>query len=380
MKKILVCASRVSHILNFHLPYISYFKSMGYEADIAAEGVTDNPLIDRCFDITFTKNLLSADHFRTIAALKKIVKNGSYDMICSNSTLAGAALRTAVMSMGSSKPYFVHISHGYMFSEHGGMKSRMYLTAERLTKSPVDCLAVMNREDYDLAKKYRLAGDIRFIHGMGIDAARFPAILPEERAAVRKKFGADDQTTVLLCVGEFSARKNQTELIEVLNLLAPRHRQLRLVFAGEGKTLDTCKALVQKYELQTAVRFAGQIRNVNALYRSSDLLLSASKMEGLPFNVMEALHCGLPVIASDIKGHRDLITDGRNGLLFDGGREAIADAVERLLDADFYQTVQQSTCLDRQYYLENVRHEVLSVLDPAYHVPATISYKEDAHQ
>lgn len=71
MKKILICASRVSHILNFHLPYLQYFKSQGYEVHIAVQGSTDDPLIDRCFDLHFTKNPLSPDNIGTIFRLKK---------------------------------------------------------------------------------------------------------------------------------------------------------------------------------------------------------------------------------------------------------------------------------------------------------------------
>jgi glycosyltransferase EpsD len=64
------------------------------------------------------------------------------------------------------------------------------------------------------------------------------------------------------------------------------------------------------------VRFLGHVRDISDLYAAADVLVSASRCEGLPFCVMEGLYFGLPVIASDIKGHRDLVEHGRNGLLY----------------------------------------------------------------
>ena len=53
MKKILLCASRISHILNFHLPYIQAFQENGYQVDIAAEGTAQHPLLTQCYDLRF---------------------------------------------------------------------------------------------------------------------------------------------------------------------------------------------------------------------------------------------------------------------------------------------------------------------------------------
>ena len=67
-------------------------------------------------------------------------------------------------------------------------------------------------------------------------------------------------------------------------------------------------------------------------YTMADAAVSASRSEGLPFNIMEAMHVGLPVVASAVKGHTDLITDGESGLLYPYDDEAaFAAAVRRLL-------------------------------------------------
>ncbi len=367
MKKILICASRVSHILNFHLPYLQYFKSQGYEVHIAVQGSTDDPLIDRCFDLHFTKNPLSPDNIGTIFRLKKIIQNGNYSIIYSNTTLAGVAVRAALMLLSGTKPYYVHICHGYIFSEKNDFTQKMILACERMTKSPVQHLVVMNREDYDLAKKYRLGKILHYISGMGLCPEKFPPVSNSERQRIRQSLGADDHTRILLCIGEFSARKNQKVLIEVFDRLLKNHRDLILVFAGEGGCLEDCRRLAERYELGGKVRFLGYREDINLLCRSADLLLSASKMEGMPFNVMEALYCGLPCVLSDVKGHRDLAEDG-GIVLFDKDRP---DDIYRQINAvlsspSVYQKLLSTVGLNEKYLLKNVQPELLPVLDREY--------------
>lgn len=369
VKSVLFCASRASHIMNFHLPYIRYFKDLGYNVDVAVQGKINNVNIDNCFDLTFTKNPLSPNNVKTIFKLKKILVNGGYDIVCSNTTLAGVTTRAAVMLMKGKRPSLIHISHGYMFSEHGGIKSKIYLMCERATSRPVDRLVVMNSEDYYLAEKYHLGKSLHYIYGMGVSKERFPILSYDEIASVRtKRLGADNNSFIILCVGEFSARKNQAVLIQAFAALSEIHKNLILVFAGDGDTLNECKDKVMKYELENKVRFLGQVDDVNKLYRSCDLLVSASKMEGLPFNIMEALICELPVIASDIKGHNDLIQNNKNGFLFE--KDNISELVKimnRLIsDSELYTYIKSNTYLPQEYLIENVKPKLLEILDENY--------------
>lgn len=368
MKKILFCASRVSHIINFHLPYIKYFKDKGCCVDIAVQGSTDNKLIDSCFDLKFTKNPFSPDNIKTVYELKKIIKNGNYDIICSNSTLAGAASRMAVMLAGKPKPYFVHISHGYMFGEKNGFKSKMYLLCEKATAKPVDSLIVMNKEDYSLAENYHLGKNIHYIHGMGVCPEKFPPITQSERAEIRRRLKIPDGNFALLCAGEFSERKNQMLIIQSFSRLLQNHKDIILIFAGDGQTLDNCRNTVSKLELDDRVRFPGQVSDINKIYRSCDILVSASKMEGLPFNVMEAMLCNLPIVASDIKGHSDLIKDGQNGLLFRS--DSIEDMVQKtdliLSDKSLFTYIKSNARLEERYLIQNAAPQLLKILDKNY--------------
>ncbi len=383
MKRILVCASRISHILNFHLPCLRYFKEQGYIVDVVSEGKTEHELIDNCYDMRFVKNPLSAQNLKTVKALKKLLRENHYSMIYSNSTLAGAALKLAYFKLKKPRPYFVHISHGYMFSDDHSLHSMLYRTVERLTAKAPDALVVMNRKDMELAEKYKLGKTLHYIDGMGLCPDKFPPVEKAQKDSFRAASGLKKDDTVLLCVGELSARKNQTMLIKALDIIRRSDKRAVMVFAGNGKAMNECKLLAEKYELAGCVRFMGHTNDVNTLYRSSDILISGSKMEGLPFNVMEALYCGLPVIASDIKGHSDLITDGVNGLLFDINsdkpEENAAQAILRVIsDPELYSKLKANAFLDKKFLIENVQPKLLSILDKEYKAPVRTEATEGA--
>ena len=339
IKKILICASRVSHIHNFHMPYIEYFKSRGFQVDIAVQGISESPLIDNCYNVKFTKNPFSPDNLHTVRLLKRIMRG----------------LRK--------RPYYVHISHGYMFGEKSGLQSKIYLLAEKLTRNVTDSLVVMNKEDFSLAEKYKLGKKLYFIYGMGLVGERFPEISDKKRNEIRKSMGISESDKMLLCVGEFSKRKNQTAVIQALERLLKKHKNIKLVLAGDGDMLETCRKISQSLEIDRNICFLGQVKEISYLYRCSDVLVTASKMEGLPFNVMEALYCRVPVVATDIKGHSDLIENKKNGLLVS---DIYTGLDEILSDENLYHSIKKNACLDERYLIENTKPELLKILDREY--------------
>ena len=362
IKKILICASRVSHIHNFHMPYIEYFKSRGFQVDIAVQGISESPLIDNCYNVKFTKNPFSPDNLHTVRLLKRIMSENEYDIVCSNSTLAGASARLAVMGLRK-RPYYVHISHGYMFGEKSGLQSKIYLLAEKLTRNVTDSLVVMNKEDFSLAEKYKLGKKLYFIYGMGLVGERFPEISDKKRNEIRKSMGISESDKMLLCVGEFSKRKNQTAVIQALERLLKKHKNIKLVLAGDGDMLETCRKISQSLEIDRNICFFFFFFEISYLYRCSDVLVTASKMEGLPFNVMEALYCRVPVVATDIKGHSDLIENKKNGLLVS---DIYTGLDEILSDENLYHSIKKNACLDERYLIENTKPELLKILDREY--------------
>ena len=137
---------------------------------------------------------------------------------------------------------------------------------------------------------------------------------------------------MLVYAAEFSRRKSQSVLIRAMRWLP---EQVTMVLAGEGALWNECKALAEELGLGNRILFPGQVRDIPAWYAMADAAISASRSEGLPFNIMEAMYAGLPVVASDVKGHKDLIEDGTTGLLYPYGDErACAAQILRLIRSE----------------------------------------------
>ena len=104
-----------------------------------------------------------------------------------------------------------------------------------------------------------------------------------------------------------------------------------LLLPGEGALRADCEALSARLGLSDRVIFPGRLPDVAPALAAADVYVSASRSEGLPFAVMEAMGCALPCVLSDVKGHRDLLSGADAGRLCPyGDADAMADAIEEL--------------------------------------------------
>lgn len=326
-------ASVWSHIRNFHLPYLREFQRLGWETHVGCAGIPDGAAhVDSAIALPFEKRMASTANFEAKRMLRRRIRQERYDLIITHTTLAACFTRLAVKGMRE-RPKVVNVMHGYLFDDDTpAVKRQALLTAEKLTAPQTDLLLVMNAWDYQTALKHRLGGRIEQIPGMGVDFSRLDAAKDAEGKRLREALGISPEAFVLVCAAEFSPRKSQRVLIEAMRT-APQSAVL--VLCGNGATLEACRAQARELGVSDRVRFPGQVDNMPDWYRMADACVAASRSEGLPFNIIEAMHAALPVVASAVKGHVDLISDGVNGMLYPyGDAAALAGAVRRLMADD----------------------------------------------
>ena len=343
-RKLLMTASVWVHIRNFHLPYLKKFRALGWETHVACAGVTcagvpgSVPYIDRLIDTPFEKKPASFANLRALRQLRRMIRQERYDLVITHTTLAAFFTRLAVWGLRD-RPQLINVAHGYLFDDdtHGVRRSvllaarrSVLLAAEKLVAPVTDVLLTMNKRDYETAQRHRLGKRIGRIPGMGVDFSRLDEAAPEDGPALRRKLGIRDDAFVLLCAAEFSKRKSQRVLIQAMQYLPER---VVLVLCGDGESRNECGDLAENLDMDHRVLFPGYVSDISVWYRMADMAVSASRSEGLPFNIIEAMHMGLPVVASYVKGHTDLIEDGVTGLLYPYGEaEACAERVKRLME------------------------------------------------
>jgi glycosyltransferase EpsD len=155
------------------------------------------------------------------------------------------------------------------------------------------------------------------IDGVGVDLARFHPAAPAEKERLRRQYGFSQEDFILLYIAEFIPRKNHVYLIRRIPLLREAIPELKIVFAGKGETMDACKESVVAINSVDMVHFLGYRHDVEMLCQIADIHVSPSRQEGLAVSNIEAMATGLPILCSRIRGHTDVVTEGRNGFLFD---------------------------------------------------------------
>lgn len=369
--KVLITASTFSHMVQFHEPYIREFHRLGWEVHVACGGEDRSiPFVDRSTEVPFCKRMGSLENLKATAMLRGQIARERYDLIITHTSLASFFTRLAVKGRGD-RPPLCNVMHGFLFDdETPALKRKVLESAERVTVPQTDLLLTMNRWDYEYATRSHLARRVAKIPGMGVDFAKFDR-LTDGKGALRDRLGLPREAFVLVCAAEFSERKSQSVLIEALTLLPGN---VCLVLAGDGALLDACRAQAEGLGLGNRVRFPGHVADMASLYRAADAAVSASRYEGLPFNIMEAMYCGLPVVASRVKGHVDLIEEGRNGLLYEYGNAcACAGQLRRLTgDPGFRQSLAAAARASVEAYRLDavqpvVMSQYLSTLDKSGH-------------
>ena len=332
-QKILFTASTYSHIVNFHLPYLKKFQEEGCMLHAACGGsAMDIPYVEEVIDIPIEKTIWSPQNFGAAAILRRKILREKYDLVIAHTTLAAFITRLALRGMRK-RPLLADMVHGYLFDDKTPyLKRKTLLAAERWMAPVTDLLLTMNWWDYELARKYRLGQKVVHVPGVGVDFSRFDNVPLDARQTLRNRLGILENAFVLIYAAEFSARKSQMTLIYAMEQLPEK---VVLVLAGDGALRNKCETLSRRLGLERRVVFPGHVKDVEAWYAMADAAVSASRSEGLPFNVMEAMYAGLPVVASNVKGHSDLITDGETGLLYPyGDVEACAGQIWRLMDSE----------------------------------------------
>ena len=154
------------------------------------------------------------------------------------------------------------------------------------------------------------------IDGVGVNLERFyPCASLAEKIALREKYGFASDDFILIYTAEFIPRKNHKLLFDILPALNAKIPVLRVVLCGKGELLEHYKSFSAANGLDY-VLFTGYTRDVADYGRLSDMLVMPSFQEGLPMAMIEAIATGLPVVASNIRGHSDVIEDCANGFLF----------------------------------------------------------------
>lgn len=159
--------------------------------------------------------------------------------------------------------------------------------------------------------------EIHRIDGVGVNLERFQPCRDEQlKVARRKSFGFCETDFIVTVIAELNKNKNQIALVKAIPILKTRIPCLKVLLIGKETEPDVRK-YVDAHDLNEVVLFLGYRNDVEKILSISDIGFSASLREGLPVNIIESMACGLPILCSDNRGHRALISHLETGIIFD---------------------------------------------------------------
>lgn len=147
--------------------------------------------------------------------------------------------------------------------------------------------------------------------------------------------GADipAERTVFGSVARMSEAKDHGNLLRAFHHVLQKRDDVLLALVGDGETRADVEKMIEELELGDAVLLLGRRDNVPAYLRAMDVFVLPSRREGAPISVLEAMGCGLPVVATDVGGVSEIIRDGENGRVVPPRHhEALAEAMLWMLE------------------------------------------------
>jgi len=210
-------------------------------------------------------------------------------------------------------------------------------TTERLTRSLDDTTVAVSqgveRAFTGTAHSPSELGDEWCTIYNGIDVNEFARKTEAaDGASVRDQLGIGPEATTFLNVGRYVPVKGQVALVRAF---ARSDSDAHLAIVGHGELEDALRAEAKRRDVADSVHVTGRVPEVHPYYAAADAFISASKAEGHPITVLEAMAAGLPVVAPDIPGVCEAVIDGETGILYPPGRsEGLVSAMSDLSDRE----------------------------------------------
>ncbi len=338
MKKALLVTHVSGFVPQFEMGNVKILQNMGYEVHYASNYHNpsygdDNRRLDGTgiirHQVDFERSPYSLKNMTAYRQLKQLMEEERFDLVHCHTPMGGVLARLAAHATNTGP--VIYTAHGFHFYKGAPLLNWLiYYPVERWLSRYTDIQITINHEDFMRAKHFK-AGRVVRIHGVGIDLDQEDQSVRGEK---RLELGIKPEEVLLLTAGELNKNKNQQMVLNALEKLNEKTK-IPFVYAacGKGDCLEALQRKTSELKLESRVRFLGYRQDFRKLLKAADIFLMPSYREGLPTVVMEAMSAGLPVIGTDIRGNRDLISHGKTGYLVKvNDAETMAEYLRELME------------------------------------------------
>lgn len=257
--------------------------------------------------------------------LAMIVLRGGFDVIHVHSPLPGSVARLAARMLRR-RPAIITTEHNSWPAYHPATR-----LLNRITIGLSDSVVTVSREALESLSLRAGRRAFALQHGIDFDLTRAAAD-EIDKDAIKASLALPADAIVLACVASFKPAKDHANLISALEIVRDAGVTFVCLLVGDGELMPEIQDKVRERNLGDHTRFLDAREDVAALLRCSDVAVLASRQEGFPVAVMEAVALGVPVVATRVGGIPDVMTDDENALLVaPGDPHALAEALQRAI-------------------------------------------------
>ncbi len=317
--KIMLLCTTDNMIWQFLLPHIEDLKSYGAQVDCVCSktGFWFEELREKhglnMIEVPMERSPLKWKNLKAYNAIKRLQKQNKYNLIYCQQPVGGMIGRFIGKKF---KIPVIYTAHGFFFFKgNSRLKNLIFKSAEKLMSRWTDALITMNNEDF-IACQHWKCKNIYKINGIGIDENKYDNA-PFDNQAFRAELGLQQGEKVVLSVAEFIKRKNYPTMLETFAELCKTRQDTKYLICGTGILMDEMRAYASSLGSEGKVIFLGYRKDINKIMQISDVFFHESFQEGLTMSIMEAMHFGLPVVTSHVRGNEDLIDQDKGGFVTD---------------------------------------------------------------
>lgn len=316
-RKILVTATTELFITSFLIPYLEWFNQQGYEVHVAYNGSSPISFVTKVWNVPFGRSPLAKSNLYAYKQLKSIINNNSYDLVHCHTPMASVITRLASQESRKNGTIVLYTAHGFHFYKGGPIKNWLiFYPIEKLLSYLTDGIVTINKEDLKILneKKFKSSGKYQ-IPGIGINPDRL-SNLGQKDKFLMADLGISEDDIVVLYIAEFIPRKNHEFIINAIPELLKENNKIKFLFAGGGILKNRMERIVNEKNIDKNVVFLGFVDNIGRYINLSHIGVSSSKQEGLGLGIAELMYNEVPVVVTQDRGHRELVTHCEDGFLF----------------------------------------------------------------
>ena len=328
----------LQHLL---IPLVDAMKDRGWEVTcICSEGNYLEPLKLKGYlikPVNISRNIYNViGHIISIYKIYKICRKEGFDVIHVHTPIA--ALIGRVAGYLAQIPLVIHTAHGFYFhDEMPKWKYNIYVLLEAWAGRFTDYLFTQSNEDADTAIAKGIANKSKALAiGNGVDLEKYNPDSHNKRQ-IQALLGIPPGAFVIGVVSRFVKEKGLVELMDAVISLSENFTDVYLLMVGERLSSDhnasiETELISYKKKLGQQMILTGYQSDVPRLLSAMDIFCLASYREGMPRSVIEAMAMGLPVVATNIRGSREIVIEGETGFLVPTRDvEKLAKAIESLI-------------------------------------------------